>query len=127
MTSLARQQRPRTPHAPSVIGVSVVALAITILVVAAPTGAEGCIDFEHVVHEAKGVVDERGVRAANSITNQFEKTGIDDCVGRKFRAITGALICQDYRSTIWIFVGTVIDVAGIDTDVVPGYSGDQCS
>src|SRR5207247_10693769 len=95
MTSLSRQQRPRTPDPPSLKRVPVLALPITIMVVAAPTGTEGCIDLEHSVHDAKGVTDERVVRATNSITNQFEKTGIHDCVGRKFNAITGPLIYQD--------------------------------
>src|SRR5947207_4776019 len=64
------------------------------MVVAAPTGTEGCIHLEHSVHDAKGLPDERVVRATNSITIQFEKTGINDCLGRKFNAITGALISQ---------------------------------
>src|SRR4029077_15351762 len=107
MTSLSRQQRPRTPYPPSIKRFPVVPLAITIMVVAAPTGTEGCIDLEHSVHDAKGVPDEWVVRATNSITNQFEKTGIDDSLGRKFNAIAGALIGQDYGSTIWILVRTM--------------------
>ncbi len=94
------------------------------MVVAAPTGTERCIDLEHGIHDAKGVPDERIVRATNSITNQLEKTGINDCLGRKFNAITGALISQDHRSTIWILVRTVINVAWVNTDVVPGQPGD---
>ena len=94
------------------------------MVVAAPTGTEGCIDLEHSVHDAKGVTDERVVRATNSITNQFEKTGIHDCVGRKFNAITGPLIYQDHCSTIWILVRTVLNIAWVNTDVVPRQPGD---
>src|SRR5438034_11258492 len=86
MTALPRQQRPRTPYPPSVKRVPILALAITIMTVAAPTGTEGCIDLEHSVHNAKGVEDDRVVRATNPITNQFEKTAIHDCIGRKFNA-----------------------------------------
>jgi len=124
MTSLCRQERPRTAHPPTLIRVPVIPLAITIMVVPAPTGTEGCIDLEHSVHDAKGVPDERVVRATNSITNQFEKTRINDSLGRKFKAITGALISQDHRSTIWILVRTVIDIAWINADVVPSQAGD---
>ena len=83
------------------------------------------IDPEHSVYDEKRVLDEWVVRATNSITNQFKKTGINDCIGRKFNAITGALIGQDHSSTIWILIRTVIDVAWVNADVVPGQPGDQ--
>src|SRR5262245_1162100 len=60
------------------------------------------------------------MRAANSITDQFEEARINDSFGRKFVPITGPLICQDQCSTIGIFVCTVTDVARVDTDVMPG-------
>src|SRR5438034_10513021 len=94
------------------------------MVVAAPTGTEGCIDLEHSVHDAKGVTDERVVRATNSITNHFEKTGIHDCVGRKFNAMTGPLVYQDDCSTISILVRTALTIACVTTELAPRTPGD---
>src|SRR5262245_20597485 len=65
------------------------------------------------------------MRAANSITDEFEEACVNDCFGRKFIPITGSLIRQDQCSTIGIFVCALTDVAWVDADVMPGQAGNQ--
>ena len=65
------------------------------------------------------------MRVTNSVTNQFEETGINNCVGRKFKTIAWTPVGQDERPAIGIFVCATMDFTGIDADVVPGYSRDQ--
>src|SRR4029450_3326000 len=100
MSTFARQQRPRPSYSPTLIRLAIVALAITIVVVSAPAWAERRLDLEHSIDDSQRILDEWIVRAANSITNEFEKTRINDCLGRKFILITGALIRQHQGSTI---------------------------
>src|SRR5262245_20454979 len=61
------------------------------------------------------------MRVPNSITNQFEKPGVDDFLCRKFIAITGALIGHDQCSTIGILVCAMTDIAGVDADIVASH------
>src|SRR5262245_33069422 len=125
VTTFARQQRPGPSYSPTLIRLAIVALAITIVIVSAPAWAERRLNLEHSIDDSQLILDERIVRAANSITNEFQKTRINDCLGRKFIAITGALIRQGQGSTIGIFVCAMTNFAWVDSYVVPRQSRNQ--
>jgi hypothetical protein len=72
------------------------------MIVATPAGAKRRVHFEHRIDNPKRVLNNRIICAANTVTNQFEKTGIDDLFGRKFNPRAGRLIREDQRPVIWI-------------------------
>src|SRR5438128_7066733 len=76
--ALAGEQRPRTPRAPARIGAAVCALAVAVVVVATPAGAEGRVHLEHGIHDAQGILDDGVVRATNPVPHHSEKTGLND-------------------------------------------------
>src|SRR5690242_18581947 len=72
--ALADQQRPRTSHSPILMRPAVISLAVAVMIVAAPAGAEGGIYLEHRIDDPQRILNDRVVRATNTVTNQLEKT-----------------------------------------------------
>src|SRR5262249_10467366 len=94
MTPLTCKERPGTSDAPTAERRAVCALAESIVIVAPPARAVRCVHFEHSVNNSQRVFNERVVRIANSITDQFEKAGINNVFGGKLISIARSLIRQ---------------------------------
>jgi hypothetical protein len=58
-------------------------LSIPIVVVAVPTRAEWSLDLQHCVHYLKGIHNQRIAGLADSMTHEFQKSGVDDFLSRK--------------------------------------------
>src|SRR5262249_32734002 len=69
MTTLPGQQRPGAADAPTIKGRSVLALAVSVVVIAPPAWPQGCLHLEYGIDDSHRILDERIVRAANSIAN----------------------------------------------------------
>src|SRR6516164_4445257 len=84
VTALAGQQWPWTTLAPTRVPGPVIALAKAIMIIPAPARSIRRVHFEHRIDDAKRIFDERMVRAANTVTNQLEKTAVDNLFPGKF-------------------------------------------
>lgn len=108
MASFACQQRPSAPLAPANKCAAVFPLSISIVVVAAPAGAEWSVHLQHGVHNFQRINDDWIVGPADSMTHQFQKTGIHDFFGRKYALRTGRKVRNGDVSLVGIFVGNRI-------------------
>ena len=126
MGTLAGQQRPRPPYPPALKSVAIRSLAVTVMVVAPPKRAEGCVDLQDSVDDPQRVLHGRVVGTTDSIANQFEETGVHDLFGRELHRSAGRLVCQHKGAAVRVLVHTLINVAGVDADVVTGDPGYEC-
>ena len=67
------------------------------------------------------------VRAANPIPNQLEKPSVNELRGGKFIPTARCLICQKQCTAIWVSIGTLKDISGIDANVMMAYPRYQSS
>src|SRR5215472_6029589 len=93
MTALTGQQRPGTPLSPTRVPGPVIALAKAIMIIPAPARSVRRVHFEHRIDDAQRIFDDRMVRAANAVTNQLEKTAVNNLFRRKFNPRTRRLVC----------------------------------
>jgi hypothetical protein len=94
MPALAGQQRPASPAPGSVIGASVIVLAIAVAVVAVPDRTTGRIGLEQRVGHPERIEDQRIVCAAQAETDELEELGADQLVGAH-AAIVDAVVNRD--------------------------------
>src|ERR1051325_5402300 len=111
MTTLASQQRPRTSLAPTVITGAIFSLPEAVVVVATPRWTMRRVDLDDGIDNAQRILNDWIVCAANSVSHQFQKTGVDDLFRRKLNARAGRPIRQCQGAAIWIFI-RAIDRAG---------------
>src|SRR5436190_338752 len=104
VTALAGQKRPGTPLSPTVVRSAIFSLAKAVMVVATPAGSIRGVHLDYRINYAQGILNDRIVRTANAITNQFEKTGIDDLFRRKFKPRARRLIREYQRPLIWVLI-----------------------
>src|SRR5260370_25448229 len=97
------------------------------MVVAPPTRTIWGLDLQHSINDAERVLNDGIGRAANPVTNQFEKPSVNDLLGGKFMPGARRLVWQKQCSGIWVFIGALMDISGIDANVVTAYSGYQSS
>src|SRR6266851_3605442 len=97
------------------------------MVVATPARTIGCLDLQHSINDLERVLNNGIVGAANPVTNQFEKPSVNDLLGGKFMPSARSLIGQKQCTAIWVFIGALMDISGIDANVVTAYSGYQSS
>ncbi len=63
---------------------------------------------------------------ANAVAHQFQKTRVDDLLGRKNILLARRLILQQHQSLVGVFVGRGVDqVDRQNADVVPWDAGNQ--
>lgn len=86
MPAFTGEQWPGSSLPPSRKWTAVRAIAIAIMVVAAPARTVRRLDLEHSVYDPQGVFDQRVAWAANTVANQFEEPRVDDVLGRKLPA-----------------------------------------
>src|SRR2546426_9761978 len=124
MAPLSGQQRPGPALPPSLKWPSIGALTVPIMVVAMPAGTKRRLDLQHGVDHAHGIDNERILWIADPIPHEFQETGIDDFVGRKFGRAAGRLVGQTQHPTIGIFIGLhLVHGDRMDPDVVPRNAG----
>src|SRR5947199_7969805 len=87
MSTLSRQERPCAARTPSYVRAAIVPLAVAVVVVAAPAGAEWRLHLQHRVHHAERVLDERIPGSADSIANELEEPRVDDLLGGELEAL----------------------------------------
>ncbi len=75
---LAGEQRPRAPAPPAQVRPAIVALAVAVMVIAAPNGSRRRFDPQAVIDDPQRILDQWIAGLADAITHQFEKTGVDD-------------------------------------------------
>src|SRR5271156_6573205 len=126
MPALSRQQRPRTPAPPSDEGTAVVALSVAVVGVAAPAWTGGEFGLEDGVDDAQRILHQRIPGLADSVTDQFEKSAVNDLGGREIGLRARWTIANRHELARKAFVGVgVADVDGIDADVVALDARDQ--
>src|ERR1039458_943500 len=127
--TLARQQRPRTSHAPVVKRLAIIALPVSIMAVALPARPLRGIYLQYRVHDFQGVLDERVAGATDAEAHQFEEARIDDLVGWILIAIPGTLIGQHQLASVGILVAAIAlrAVGWVDANIVPRDAGHQRS
>ena len=82
MRSLSGQQWPRSSLSPLNVRSAVRPLAIAVVIVAAPTRACRGIHLERCIHHAQARQDQRVISGKDAITNQLQKSRIDDVASR---------------------------------------------
>src|SRR6266850_5014017 len=122
MTALAGQQRPWTSPSPTGIACAIFSLPEAVVVVAMPAWSIRCINLKHSINHSKRILNDRIVRAADAITNQFKKTSVDNLFRGKLSARARRLICEYQRPVIGVLIRTVNCSAGIHADIMPAYA-----
>src|SRR6266404_4230342 len=78
MSALSRQQRPRTPDAPSEKRTAVVVLTVSVVRIAFPAWTRGKIGLERRVDHSERIFHQRSARFANSVAHQFKESAVHD-------------------------------------------------
>src|ERR1051325_9832638 len=84
VASLTRQQRPRTADTPAVIRGAILTLAEAVVIVTAPARTVRRVDLEYLINSTQRVLDQWIMGITNTIADEFEKSGINDRLCRKF-------------------------------------------
>src|ERR1043166_750092 len=123
VATLTAQQRPWAPLSPTVIARTVFSLPESVVVVTTPTWSMWRVNFDDGINDAQRILNDWIVCAANTVTDQFEKTRIDDLFSGKFNARARGSIRQYQRAAIWVLIRTVDRAGRIHAHVVPCYAG----
>ena len=110
--ALAGEQRPCAALSPAFVGAAVLPLAVAVVVVAPPAGAEGRVALEDGVDDLERVDDERVVGAADAVADKFEEACIDNLAGLEVLLLVRGAVGD-------------MDVAGSDLVVVEGLAGSR--
>ena len=86
MAPFSRKQGPAAPFAGTHERSAVLALTVSVIVVASPAGARWRLHLKRGIHHSNRIADHRIVRRPNAIADQFEETRIND-FSRRIRAI----------------------------------------
>src|SRR5579871_1862462 len=88
------------------------------MVISAPSRTERRFNFQHGIHHAERVLDNRIVCATDSVTDEFEKPCVNDLIRREFIASAWRLVGKYQGAAIRVLIGAIERTRGIHTDVV---------
>src|ERR1700737_3315981 len=86
MAPFSRKKGPTATLAGAHERPAVLALTVSVIVVASPAGARWRLHLKRGIHHSNRIADHRIVRRPNAIADQFEETRIND-FSRRIRAI----------------------------------------
>ena len=81
MGAFAGEQRPCAALSPALVGAAVFALAVAVVVVASPAGAEGRVELEDGIDHLERIDDERVVGAADAVADELKEARVDNLAG----------------------------------------------
>src|ERR1019366_4671858 len=119
---LARQQRPGASHSPLVKRLTVIALPVSIMVVALPAWSLRSIHLQHCIHDFQRVLDEWIASLADAEAHQLEEARVDDLLGGIPVRISRTLVSHHQLATVGVLIATgpLRTVGRIDANIVPG-------
>lgn len=90
--ALSCEDGPGATLSPVVVVAAVFALAVAVVIVAAPAVTEWGFDLEGMVDDFEGVDDEGVVGAADAVADEFEEARVDDLAGLEVILLVGGAV-----------------------------------
>src|SRR5207245_2971788 len=105
---------------------AILPLAIAVVVIAMPAGTEWRIHFEHGVHDAQRVLDQRVVESPDPVTHQFEESRIHDVLRGELERIPRRAVPHLQEAGVRVLIGLRITGGdGGDADEMTGDALDE--